>query len=523
MSVLFLILAVVIFANPYVVTVDFLPDAVGCLLVWFALKHAEPFSPELEDARKLWLRLAAITAVDAAVFYMIGTDDRVMILLLIFVFRSAEAFLICAAINRSLGGALYLGTKFDATGIYMPQPQKKQQREASREREYLEKLDRILARERERYERETEPGVSARRRRYATERYRRKTAYLTSKMHSVKHADSLSSLYACTYTFFIIRAAMCVLPEFSTIININDIKSGSVRSMSDYRMLFVEFGFVVSLGFAIWWLVRMLRYVNAIGRDKRFCSDVRAAYVEYISSHEKLYQSKRRMLAMAVLCVAAVLSLDLFLDNNNYIPDFLSAAFMIIFFIIVYPHGGRRMILGVAASAAYGVAAAVQWFSVRAYVAEYTDFTRTVVKAEARSAHVMCCVWTGLAEALFVVVMALILFEVKHIISNFTGYIRSDGTLDGASVELRENLNKQATRMFIFGVVSAVGSFFYMISLGFNRRVELSDEGFNTFTVYYPSFPQGWLLSLVVSIIFIAYTLKFISDLHDAVDDYSVM
>lgn len=524
MSILFMMLSAVIFANPFAATLDILPDAVGCILMWFSLRRAELFSPELQTAQRSWLRLLALTLADMFCVYgnVFQRDDLVGVLIIVFVFRISEGILLYLAIMHTMDGGLYLGTKFDATGIYLPYSGKKRLALEAREAAREEKLDLTLSRERERYECETQPGVSARRQRYATERYRRKTAKLSSMMHNIKSGDRLGALSRTTLTFIIVRTAACVLPEFSTIAYISTLRPGVQVALADFRDLFVYFGIMISLVFGIIWLCKMLDYINKIRRDKQFISDINDAYEEHRRGHAELYACKSASFSMILFAAAAILTIDPFIDDKNYLPDYLSAAVFVIFFLFMW-HEKKLMFTGIAASVLYGAAAFIEDMTVRGYINEFKDFTRTYIDPDAKTAHMWCSIATAATEALFIAVLILVIASCRKVIEKHTGYEREDGGRDDGTVELREKLRHETVVTFILGALSAACSVIYMISLGFNERVIVSDEGFSDVPVYYPTFPQGWMLSLIMSIIFFVYVIKFVADLRDAVGNKAAL
>ncbi len=522
MSIIAAILAVIFFANPYISTLDLLPDAIGCLLLWFALRRAEVFSPKLEEASRRWLRLAIVSGLDFIVSYVTPVSDATMVLLVVFVFRLAEAYLMFNAATETFDGLIYLGTKFEAEGIYMRESESKEEKRLKKENARREKLDRILDRERERYECETADGIDEEHRHRATMRYRRAVAAISADAGKVKmHRDGVSALNRATLVFVIIRAAACVLPEFTAISSykyLGDVVTGGGLDLFRFRGMFRSIGLLIAAAVGIYWLVRMLRYIGEIRRDRRFRLAVSEEYERFISLHAKKVLSRRLVTALTFLMIGVILTIDIVIDNINYVPDFVSALFFIVFFVIILREG-KNAKLGVIVSAVWGIASAGQWLAVYGYVDKFGDFTRTVKSGDAFNYHVICCVVTALTEALFIFLAILAFGELKRVIAAHTGNLSEDGEREAReSVYIRQELTKTNSRAMVLSFIASAAALTYMIIVGINKQIKVENEVME-YVRYVPVFPAINIVTVGVTLIFIAYTVKYISDLNDAIKD----
>ncbi len=520
------ILAVIFFANPYISTLDLLPDAVGCLLMWYSLRRAEAFSPKLEEARRRWLRLAAITGLDFIVSYVTPTRDGTMILLVVFVFRIAEAFLMYNAAAETFDGVVYLGTKFEGDGIYMHDSKRKQERRSRKENAERARLDRMLDHERERYERETADGIDEEHRHRATVRYSRAVAKLSADAGRVRHdRDGIAALSRLTLVFLIVRAAACVLPEFTALSSyqhLGDVPAEGAFDITRFRPMFISLGFIVAAVFAICWLIRMLIYIGGIRRDRRFLSAVRDEFETFATENSNKYLSRRLSAALTFLIIGVVCTLDIVVDNINYVPDFIAAVFFAGFFIILLKDLEKAK-RGLIICAAWGAAAVAQWLTVYAYVDKFHDFTRTVNSSEAFGFYVVCCVVTAVTEALFILLAVTIFGELKKIIASHTGSLTEEEEEAGGSsarrtTYIRQELSKMNSRARFLAYAASVAALAYMIIVGINKQITVENE-IMEYVRYVPVFPAINIVSVAVTLLFIVYTVKYISDLADNVKE----
>ncbi len=519
MSIIAAVIAVLIFANPYISVLDLLPDFLGCLLILYATSHVEVFSPKIEEARRLWMKLAFLTGADAMLAGIVPSNDGAMRLLFVFVFRISEGAMLYLAATKTFDGIMYLGTKFDAKSVYAPASDRKRKKLELRERNEQEKLAAILDREREKYERGTAEDIDEEHRHRATERYRAVVAKISADANKKRRVkDGIAALSHSMLIFSIVRTAMCVLPEFSALSsfdNRGDVTSGNDLNIANYRFMFISLGFIVALIVSVFWAVRVIRYIAGISRDKLFIREVREKYAEFAKTHTDLFVCRKIMLSLVILGIGVVLTLDFFVDNINYIPDFAAAVFFLLFFVIM-SRKEKINVPGIIVSAALAAASVAQWLYLIDYIDKFTDFTRTAGSDKAFSGYIVCCVLTAVCEILFAAAAVIVFRELTSVINFHTGYKSEIGELDDRTKYLRATLRKQNVRSLVFAVISAAASVVYMISLGFNKQVLVEDETLKYY-IYVPKFESMGAIDMVVAIVYIALTVKFISDIYDAV------
>lgn len=519
MQIIAVIIALFIFANPYISVLDLLPDVLGCILILFATAHVEVFSPKIEEARRLFVKLAFLTGADALLANVIPANDSSMRLLFVFVFRIAEGAMLYLAATKMIDGVMYLGTKFDTEAVFAPASKHKMQKLERREQAEREKLDRILERERKRYERGTADSIDEEHRHRATERYRRVVAKISADASRARREkDGITKLTRSMLLFIAVRTAMCVLPEFTALYEISgDVTSGYVINIANYRGMFISLGFIVTLVVSVIWLCGTIRYVAGISHDRRFILEVREKYADFSRDHDELYLCRRILASLVLLGIGTALSFDFFVEYINFVPDFTAAVFLLLFFLVI-PQKKRVNIPGVVLSAAYAALSVAQWAYVLDYINKFADFTRTSSSESAFSGYVICCVLTAASVLLFAALAVLIYRELASVIQSHTGYKSEIGEIDERTKYLRASLRKQNIRSLVFAMLSAVSSIVYMISLGFNKQVLVEDET-SKYYIYIPRFESMGAINTVIAIVYVIITVKYLSDIHDSVKE----
>lgn len=500
MAILFAVIAVIAFAVPDISIIDFIPDAIGCLLLYLALATPSEFSNKLDESRTLLFKLTLVTAADAIVSFFVSSDDPTMILLVSFCFGITEAVMLFMVTEKLFDGMVYLGTIFPAKGIYYPPNENKLRRYRKR---MIVKYEKYAARM-------TNNGkvISA-----------ESVKYTVDTLVSKRSDRSLTKLIKHTRRFIILRAVFNVLPEFTALSSFG--YEGTVDSynvdLADFRGLFIVLSVFISGIIGIAWLVQILKYINGIRCDTEFRCAIRESYENNILSNTGLVTYKRLKLALVILSVGIVLSIDLVIDHINFVPDTLSALAILVFWL-TFLGEKEKHIKEIVITSVYGVVSLLYWLFVRGYIERFYDFVRTMKSEEAMSAYIFCCVLSALTEALFVLVMYKVAKILNTIIYENTGFVSTGGEFDTYSEKLHEKLTRITNKVFVFSVITAVISVAYQILLGINKGVEAMENGVK-YIFYVPVFEGIASLSLIVSIIYAIFTVKHISDISDGLDE----
>lgn len=101
--------------NPNFDLFDFLPDALGYLLIVSGLRALEPVSPSIEEARKrfsMLLRISVIRIVSLPLRFMVGYNEKTFILIFTLAFALLEAMYLLPAFYYLFDGTSYLTLRY---------------------------------------------------------------------------------------------------------------------------------------------------------------------------------------------------------------------------------------------------------------------------------------------------------------------------------------------------------------------------------------------------------------------------
>ncbi len=501
MKAIWAIAAIIFIAVPDISAIDLLPDVLGFFFLYIAVTVPSEFSNKLASARSLIFKLMLLSAADLVVSFITPAEDTTMILLCSFCFGIAEAVMMYIAFDGIIDGMIYLGTLFPAVGVYMPERKRPLERYQNR----IEKKLRRFA------EREMKKGVVI------------SESDIIEKRDELvmKRSDkSLAKFIKQTHIFIILKTALNILPEFSSLSSYE--YSGNVGAynvnIADFRGLFITLSVFVSAVIAIFWACAAIRYVNGVRRDKPFILAMYNSYTSEVKNNFGLLQYKQYKTALIVLSVGILFSVDFIVDHINVIPDFLAAATLIVFWLMFIRRRTKTDIGGLVASIVYAIFSVIQWTAVKSFIVRFDDFTRTMKSDEAFLRHIILCAITLITEAAFVVVMFFVYKKLKSIIFDHTGYVTKDGESDSYSIKLHEKLASVNKRVYIFSVVSGVVSVAYMILVGINKGVEAMENNIK-YVFYVPVFESIATVLTIVGIAYSIYTVKFINDVSDGLDE----
>lgn len=115
MGIGLLIAGLVFFCNPSFGVFDFLPDAVGCLLMIAGLRKLSDLSSALADAKSGFVKLFIVYLLKFFSFFPLRTvpeSEKIWQLIAVFVFGIFEVILLFPSFGRLFDGISYLSVKF---------------------------------------------------------------------------------------------------------------------------------------------------------------------------------------------------------------------------------------------------------------------------------------------------------------------------------------------------------------------------------------------------------------------------
>lgn len=198
-----------------------------------------------------------------------------------------------------------------------------------------------------------------------------------------------------TRLFVIIKATLACLPEFTSLIN-----NSEYRFIGILRICSV----IICLVVGIIWLVKIVGYIKAIMNDKPFIDSISEKYATLRETRPLLFVKRRLIFGIGVICVGLALSIDIYGDYFNFLPDFLCAA-VVFFGAWTLRKFSTHWKLVSAISAIYGFISAASWALSVSFFNQYYPEAALKVTDAYNKFRVMFFV--DIIDAIFFVVLAI--------------------------------------------------------------------------------------------------------------------
>ncbi len=453
--------------DPFVGIFDFLPDAIGYLLITLGLYRLSDLDDRLADAmrgagRLALLGVARLLAVVLTYGFVSPTEQPVFTLLAVFSLGVLD-LLVLLPMWRSFGGGLvYLGSRYDATTLF--------------------RLG------------------GGRRARSATERY---TAF--------------------TVFFMITREVVAVLPELTVLTHTSGGAEWDGNSLYDYVGLFRLGGEAISLILGIVWLVATFRFMHLLKADKPFFERLHRRYEIDVLSRRDMLAMRAIKAAMISLAAATVFFIDFYIEGVDVLPDFLGAILLGLSLYVLRPYAGRQR-LPLAATVAYGVSAAVLWILQLRYfnMDEIADIHHDTALYDRWDT--MCSLQT-LTVALYTVAFILILRTLYRLAKQHTGLrARHEGSTYAAerTEAIHTHISRKLLLVGVFVSLTALSTLMHWVivpqlpTLDFPGRPEAGDA---LIAMIYDGLREAyWFVDLLLGGVLVGLSIHAGSEIFEQMD-----
>lgn len=469
-----LILGFVFLANPNVNIIDILPDAIGCLCIVAALFKVGDLSSEMGEAKRafltlFWITLSKLPAF-AAMLWITGTnvDESSIRLVFAFCYAALEVVFGIRAFTLLFDAFAYIGTRHEGG-------------------EFLY---------------------------YRVVRPERQKPLKNGKVKVIPaRIWRLETLSRATSLFFIVKAAMYTLPEITTLSSQNSLGDITPEGLAfaNFYPLLAAFAVVVALVFGIVWLCRICAYTRRIAREKAFWKKLYTEYEGTVLPRGGIFTMRRTYVFTLLVSAAALFSVDLYLDQINCLPDFISAIlFFIAACVIAKEIDGAKWLK--AMSLAYFATSVVTYALMIRFTDEYA-YSAVHKIARAKELYAPYAISNAVTQIAFIAVVFALAAVLMRIVRAHTGINAVTGTFSG-SRPLQKVYAGRAVRLRIFGILAAIMSVLYFYFVVDVKSVSLRDGTYGGGGyLYFPKFEIVWMVDFTIAMIFAVFTCNLVSDL----------
>ncbi len=401
--------------NPNISVIDLLPDFIGYILLTCCIARIADLNETLEEARVAFVRMIWIDAAKSvALFWTFGmsvtSEYTSSLMLWSFVFCFLEIIFAIPAFTKLFTGLLQIANYYPSEVIFF-----------------------------------------------------RKKGIFDKK---TKKKNVTENIRTFTVVFLATKAILSFLPELADIAN-TAYDESSVVMVNLYQFIgllrFLAFVPVLVLG--IIWLVRTGYYFFKLSRDYNFIDAVSQTYKDKILIKKGIFIKRNVQLALLLLIGAAVLTIDFRLENINFIPDFVSAALFLIFFIVIKKYSDMKRYQGIGIGIFYIAAAVVSYISETYFFAKHS-YNAIIRSDEALIAFIIMLIFEAIKGLAFIFVIYSVYRSLCHVIYDHTGYVLGRENITEATERqanaIREELKKPMKFMFIAAIVYVVSDIAYL-------------------------------------------------------------
>ncbi len=473
-------LSFVFLFNPLFSVVDFLPDIIGYLLLCVGISQLADMNYHFEEALRYFKRMLGVSAIQLFSLFILfgfvtGRERPSSILLLTFTFSVIEVIFLVHAYNELFEGFTYMGSRMDATSVF----------HISEVR--LRRRERKILRDEKRVEKDAEI------------RRRKNLPPRTIKVRERRPLkNDTSRMAGFTLFFVVLKAFLTVLPEFSALTEqISDETAGFVF-WYDYIGLYRTFSLSIVVVVGVIWLIRMIRYIRSIMKDRPFMQAMINKYVAEVEPKTYLFIQRAVKRAFLVLCVGVFFCIDFYVDDNSILPDFLCPIILIVALFML-----RKFVKVPVTSyllcGLYTVTSAVTYYLSASFYSNYS-LTLTDIRIEAHNAFQMLTVSKIADSAVFFLMILGLLPVLSQIIKAYTGF----APISEANVQMNEKIRcvheTLRKKTYIFLAIAALCS---VSSIGYILLVK--------------NVTFMWIVDFLVCLVFAIYTIVTLNAISEEV------
>ena len=443
MNLPFIVIAALFLFNPNIAVIDLLPDFIGYILLCVAISRLADVHERVGEAYNAFKKMILIDAGKwIAVFWIFGmtvpSERNTSMLLWTFVFSILEMIFLLPAYNKLFDGITQLGYLYPCQAVFG-------------KREKRSKTDRMRN---------------------------------------------------FTFVFVTVKALLTVLPELSDLTNstYDETVSGSLN-LYRYIGLMRGMAFIPVFVFGMVWLFRIISYFKGIARDSEFTGALALKYDTDVLPRQGVFVRRNFSTFVLIAAVALCLTVDIRIDDNNILPDFIAAALFIVAFAFIGRYNGLKVKDWIFSSVSFTC------FSLLASISEYMFFDRyyygAIIKSDEARYFYMLVVGLNIIKG---ICLFAVLFDLHkallRTVKAHTGYVVGMERIGPSEENMIKTLHADLKKNLIYALVSTV---LYIAS----------DVCFDIFA---PRVDFMGLINIVFALLCIGMYIKAFSEIQHAID-----
>jgi hypothetical protein len=474
--------ALIFLSNPNFHALDLLPDAIGYLLLIVALRRVSALDESFAEVarafrRMAWLSVARGVGLVWALTLASASEKPVLLLVISFALGVLELMTILPACSQLFKGLSYLATRLDGKIVF----------EGARTR----RIARLTAKLRHAEEMGT---WDVGRRQKLDRRIRRLARH--------QREDITDRVCFSCQLFAVLKTALCVLPELSSLSNAS-YEAGAIRvNWYNYINLFRVFAMFVGIIVGTIWLVRMITYCTRIAGDTLLWERLLVKCEEDELAHPERVPARRMRWAIAWLTVACVFHANLYFEGFNILPSFLAPVALIALLLTLWRYLPRKLCyIGLPVFALHAVMSVYTYFSIVKFYAENEIF-RVALQFHVREQYNRLVITPSVWEAAFALLsFAVVVVVLWVVIHRYTGS-HGAGSYRYTVEELLRIRRSQLGRILLLPLALAVVSigchvaYFYLL----------------------PKHAMFWIIDILVAAALTVFTNLRLRDVRDDLD-----
>lgn len=432
----FVLAAFLFLFNPTASIIDPLPDFIGYWLICIGVTQLADMNYHFEESLKYFKRMLIASVVQFLSIFLLfgmvtGKERPTTFLLLSFIFAAVEILFLLRAYNEFFEGFLYLGSRMEASAVFRISEGAKRRYEARRAKE----------------ERRLEAENRRRRQKGLPERPIREIPKPKNATVGTAHLTTL---------FIVFRALITVLPEFSALTLSSYDEASRFNFLYDFIGMFRTFAIFLVLPFGIVWLIRVLRYVFSIMKDRGFMEALIQKYVTEVEPKTYIFIQRAVKFAFLVMSVGLVFCADIYMESNtvNILPDVICAA-LILVALLLLKKLVKIPVYSYVFCAVYGVFSVFTQITSSQFFLKHT-LSLTDIRLESYEAFRQLQVVEIADSLLFFAMMISLLPVLSAVIKQYTGFAPvRDGNVQ-MDDKIRYVHNMLCKRLVVLAILSAL-------------------------------------------------------------------